>query len=214
MNCYRTWREMEGPARTYTFFATSMRSKQFLVLFLFFFFFPFFSLPFPLFFSLLVLCVFTGVLDGVNCLCRCLDFACVCVYVSTYLLCGNGVEGVDKRFFFVAAATSHARSDLAASVHPEPTKGAWWKRDRSETAAAKVESDNEAAHQNRARGSTDLYLVPFCCPRCFYNGEFRSFSRDLSDCFDFCSNPTGIIPRIVDTLLNSSGTERRLAVRL
>lgn len=49
---------------------------------------------------------------------------CVCVYVSTYLLCGNGVEGVDKRFFFVAAATSHARSDLAASVHPESTKSA------------------------------------------------------------------------------------------
>lgn len=46
-----------------------------------------------------------------------------CVYVSTYLLCGNGVEGADKRFFFVAAATSRARSDLAAPVHPE-RKGA------------------------------------------------------------------------------------------
>lgn len=39
---------------------------------------------------------------------------CVCVcrhtYVYTYLLCGNGVEGMDKRFFFVVAATSRARS--------------------------------------------------------------------------------------------------------
>lgn len=41
------------------------------------------------------------------------------MYVSTYLLCENGVEGVDKQFFFAAAATSHARSDLAAPVHPE-----------------------------------------------------------------------------------------------
>lgn len=66
-------------------------------------------------------CVSVSVSVSRCCVCVCV---CDCMYVSTYLLCGNGVEGVDKRFFFVAAATSHARSDLAASVHPESTKSA------------------------------------------------------------------------------------------
>lgn len=68
-------------------------------------------------------CVSVSVSVSRCCVCVCVC-VCDCMYVSTYLLCGNGVEGVDKRFFFVAAATSHARSDLAASVHPESTKSA------------------------------------------------------------------------------------------
>lgn len=56
----------------------------------------------------------------------CTRVRCVGVYAApTYLLSGNGVEGVDKRYFFVAAATSHARTGLAAPAGgASRTKGA------------------------------------------------------------------------------------------
>ena len=82
------------------------------------------SLSLSLFLSFsLSLCVFTDVSDGVNCL-SVGDWmlrACTCTCLRIYYA-ETGLRASINDSFFVAAATSHARSDLAASVHPEPTK--------------------------------------------------------------------------------------------
>lgn len=66
-----------------------------------------------------------------------------CVYLATYLLCGNGVEGVDKRFFFLAAATSLAR----AATWPHrciPSRGCSMQRETQIGTATDEEGDNQA----------------------------------------------------------------------
>lgn len=77
------------------------------------------------------------------------------VYVfPTYLLCGNGVEGVDKRFFFVAACHFwRARAErLLGGLHPvHPERRVLDEREIDQSrSGSEVEGDNEGAAENRA----------------------------------------------------------------